>query len=131
MTFEFATPIGRPADQRHDLIGKERDTVIDRLLAIKNVYGRFLANSTRGLNLLRSNNLKKWTGPARCPTAKFTISLDEAGQRKFPCVLGSSPDNPRGSKPACGSCGCHVPTVISGLRHLDWQTIQTALWFTG
>lgn len=129
MTFEFATPIGRPADPRHDLVGKDRDAVIDRLIDLKRVYGSFLANSIRGLNMLRSNNLKKWTGPARCPTAKFAISLDEAGQRKFPCVLGSALDNPRGFKPACGSCGCHVSTVISGIKHFDWQTIQSALWF--
>ena len=129
MTFEFATPIGRAADSRWDLVGKDRDTVIDRLINLKRTYGRFLANSIRGLHMLRSNNLKKWTGPARCPTAEFTISLDEAGQRKFPCVLGSAPDNPKGFKPACGSCGCHVPTIISGIKHFDWQIIQIALWF--
>lgn len=129
MTFEFATPIGRPTDPRWDLVGKDRDEIIDQLIDLKRVYGRFLANSTRGLNMLRSNSLKKWTGPACCPTAKFAVSLDETGQRKFPCVLGSAPDNPRGFKPVCGSCGCHVPTVLSGIKHADWETLHTALWF--
>lgn len=129
MTFEFATPIGRAADPRYDLIGKDRDTIIDRLIELKRIYGRFLVNSVQGLNMLRSENLKKWTGAAKCPTARFAVSLDEIGQRKLPCILGSAPDNPRGVKPACGSCGCHVPTVLSGIKHLDWETIQSAFWF--
>lgn len=129
MTFEFATPIGHTSDSRFYLVGSDRDAVIDRLIELKRIYGRFMANSIAGLNLLRNQNLKFWTGPARCPTTLFTVSLDELGQRKYPCVLGSASDNPNGLKPACGSCGCHVPTILTGIKHFDWQTIDSVLWF--
>ena len=129
MIFEFATPVGRAPDSRLDLIGSDRDIVIDRLIRLKKIYGRFMANSVTGLNLLRNQNLKSWTGQAHCPTARFVVSLDELGQRKLPCVFGSADDNPNGLKPVCGSCGCHVPTILTGIKHLDWQTIGSTLWF--
>jgi len=129
MTFEFATPIGRAANPKWDLVGKDRDRVIDDLISLKKKYGRFMANSINGLTMQKSQNLTSWVGELRCPTAKYTISFDAQGNIKRPCVLGSSPNNPKGKRPNCSACGCHVPTVLSGIKLLDLQTFDAALWF--
>ena len=131
MTFEFATPIGRAADLRVDLVGEARDAVIDELINLKKQYGRFLANSVFGLNMSRSANLVKWSGPNRCPTAKYSVSIDAQGQIKKPCVLGSSPSNPKGKLPNCNACGCHVPTILAGIKRFDFQTLESVFWFLG
>lgn len=129
MTFEFATPIGRKANPEWDLVGEDRDEVIDELIELKKEYGRFMANSTYGLNMLRPKNLSKWVSPPRCPTTVYSRSFDEIGEIKSPCILGSSDNNPNGKKPSCSSCGCHVPAILNGLKRFDWQTIDSAFWF--
>lgn len=129
MTFEFVTPIGRAANSQWDLVGEERDNVIDELIALKKKYGRFMANSVYGLSMQKAKMLNRWVGEVRCPTAIHTISIDAQGNIKRPCVLGASPDNPKGKRPNCGACGCHVPTILSGIKYLDFETIDAALWF--
>ena len=129
MTFEFATPIGRKANPKWSLIGKDRDEVIDKLISLKKKYNRFLANSIKSLNLMRPENIKKWASPSKCPMASLAISLDELGERKVPCVLGASPNNKKGKKPICLSCGCHVPGMFQGLKGFDMSTIDNLVWF--
>lgn len=129
MTFEFVTPVGRAPDPKWDLVGTDRDLVIDQLLALKRRYGSFMKNSVFGLEMQRSENLRTWVGPTRCSTAQLSISFDSLGRRKSPCVLGSSPVNAAGKRPNCGACGCHVPTIFEGIKRLDWQTLQSAFWF--
>lgn len=131
MTFEFATPIGRPANREWDLVGEDRDQVINELISLKRQNGSFMKNSVFGLGMQRSANLSSWTGPTRCPTAKLSVSYDSLGRKKAPCILGSNDANPLGKRPNCGSCGCHVPTIFEGLKRLDWQTLQSAFWFLG
>lgn len=131
MTFEFATPIGRLPNPERDLVGKDRDHVIDELLQLRLLYGSFMKNSSFGLEMQRSENLKTWVGPTRCPTTRLSVSFDSLGRRKTPCILGSSPLNNKGKVPACEACGCHVPTIFEGMRRLDWQTLQSAFWFLG
>lgn len=129
MTFEFATPIGRAANPKWDLIGNERDAVIDELMQLKKQYGRFMANSVYGLTMQQSDNLRPWVGEAHCPTARYSVSVDAQGNVKRPCVLGSSSDNPKGKLPNCAACGCHVPTYLAGFRQLDLQSIDAVFWF--
>lgn len=129
MTFEFATPIGRPPNQEWDLFGSDRDRIIDELIALKKTYGRFMSNSIFGLQMQKSDQLNKWVGPPRCPTTYHSVSIDAQGNIKSPCVLGSSSKNPKGKRPICSACGCHVPTMFAGLKHLDWQTIESVFWF--
>jgi len=129
MTFEFATPIGRAANPQLDLIGDARNKVIDDLIRLKKKYGGFMKNSVWGFEMQRPENLASWVGEKNCPTAKFSISFDSLGRRKRPCVLGSNAENPLGKKPNCSACGCHVPTVLEGVRRLDRQTLQSAFWF--
>ncbi len=129
MTFEFATPIGRKANPKFDLVGKERDEIIDELIKLKKKYGRFIMNSEKGLNLLRSKNLKTWVGGKNCAVARFVYCLDELGEIKKPCVLGASPNNLKGKRPSCADCGCHVPAMLQGLKTFDISTIDGLAWF--
>ena len=130
-TFEFATPVGRAGNPEFgDIIGNERNIIaIDKLITLKRKYGSFMKNSIMGFNMQRPENLAKWVGAKNCPTARFSISFDSLGRIKSPCVLGSNPANPKGKRPDCASCGCHVPTVLEGMKRFDLQTIQSALWF--
>lgn len=129
-TFEFSTPVGRVGSPEFgDIVGEERNRVIDRLIELKRKYGSFMKNSVMGLNMQRPQNLAKWVGAKNCPTVRFSISFDSLGRIKSPCVLGSNSANPKGKRPDCASCGCHVPTVFEGMRVFDLQTIQSALWF--
>jgi MoaA/NifB/PqqE/SkfB family radical SAM enzyme len=129
MTFEFATPIGRRANPHLDLVGDDRNQVIDELLRLKRTYGGFLKNSSWGLDMQRTENLSAWVGAKNCPVSLLTISLDAMGRVKSPCVLGSNSANPKGQRPNCSACGCHVPTFVEGLKMLEWQTFQSVLWF--
>ncbi len=129
MTFEFATPIGRAANPAWDIVGEDRDKLIDELITLKKKYGRFVANSRYGFEMQRSKNLAAWVGEARCPTATYVVCLDAMGNVKRPCVLGSSPNNPKGKLPNCATCGCHVPTYLAGLKHLDLESIDAVFWF--
>lgn len=129
MTFEFATPIGRSADPSLDIVGETRNKVIDELIHLKRRYGSFMRNSVSGLEMQRSENLPRWVGAKNCPTVKYSVSFDSLGRVKTPCILGSSLENPRGKKPNCAACGCHVPTIFEGLKKFDLQTLSSAFWF--
>ncbi len=128
MTFEFATPVGRLADPRFDLVGEDRNRVIDELLRLRRLYGGFMKNSPWGLEMQRPENLPAWVGEANCPTASLSIALDSLGRPKTPCVLGSNQANPKGMKPDCNACGCHVPTMFAGMKRLDSETWKSVLW---
>ena len=88
-----------------------------------------MANSIFGFTMQKSKNLKPWVGERHCPTANYSISFDAQGNIKRPCVLGSSQNNPKGKRPNCSACGCHVPTILMGLKHFDVQAIDSAFWF--
>ena len=129
MTFEFATPIGRKANPQLDIIGDDRNRAIDELIRLKKRYGSFLRNATTGLEMQRPENLASWVGPAKCPIVRSTLSFDSQGRAKSPCILGSNPANKTGKKPNCSACGCHVPTIIEGIKKFDIQTLQSVFWF--
>lgn len=129
MTFEFATPIGRRPNPQWDIIGDDRNRAIDRLLALKRRYGNFMRNSEFGLNMQRPENLLAWVGAKNCPTARLSVSFDSLGRLKTPCVLGSNRGNPKGQKPVCTACGCHVPAIFEGVRRGDLETLRAAFWF--
>lgn len=79
MTFEFATPVGSPDNAMWDLVGEERDHVVDGLIMLKKKYGRLMVNSVYGLTMQKSKNLASWVGEQHCPTAKYSISFDAQG----------------------------------------------------
>jgi MoaA/NifB/PqqE/SkfB family radical SAM enzyme len=116
ITFQFHTPSSYD-DELWLPYGKLRNSVIDRLLKIKEKYPDFVANTSKQLNLFRSG---KWT--ARCPTW-FFINLDSGGKIKRPCVISSIDGN--GAKPICERCGigCYAG-VYSGLFLSDTEWLR-------
>jgi MoaA/NifB/PqqE/SkfB family radical SAM enzyme len=116
VTFQFHTPFSYD-DELWLPYGKLRNSVIDRLLKIKEKYPDFVANTSKQLNLFRSG---MWT--ARCPTW-FFINLDSGGKIKRPCVVSSIDGN--GAKPICERCGigCYAG-VYSGLFLSDTEWLR-------
>ncbi|MHA1754336.1 MAG: radical SAM protein [Candidatus Odinarchaeia archaeon] len=116
ITFQFHTPFSY--DDRLWLpYGKERDTVIDMLLKIKEKLPDFIANTSKQLNLFRNG---KWT--KNCPTW-FFVSLDSQGRKKQSCVISNTDKN--GVKPVCERCGlaCNAG-AYAGLFLADMEWLR-------
>src|SRR5262249_20319951 len=104
--FSFYTPIESISDPLFPGWEK-RDEVIDQLIALKEtVYGDFILNEPRVLELMKSQNSKKVTD--RCQFITKGFSLDPMGARKQKCMMGEKAD--------CDRCGCIVPF------YLHWRT---------
>ena len=82
-----------------DLTWDERDRIIDRLVALKRSYPKFLLNEVPVLEMMRSENAPEAT--SRCNMPQRTLTLDLNLNRKLPCVLGADVD--------CTKCGCPFP----------------------
>lgn len=111
ISFSFYTPQQGVNDNLY-LDGKERDSVIDRILKLKKTYGDFILNSKSVLTLMKSRNASDVI--QRCATPKAFISIDSLGNVKRPCVMGSTAD--------CQRCGCVVPFELESVvnrRHFD------------
>jgi len=104
INFDFYTPV-RGIKEDLWLDWKDRDKIIDQLLALKKEYGNFILNSKSILNLMKSDKSKKIT--SNCILPKAVICLDPMGNRKLPCVIGRKAD--------CEKCGCVVPFQIESV----------------
>jgi sulfatase maturation enzyme AslB (radical SAM superfamily) len=98
IVFEFYTPM-KGEDDELWLSWDERDRIIDRLLAIKKIYGDFIWISSRIYHLMKSDTASQIT--AHCSFAKIGFSFDPTGRPKLPCQLGPQAD--------CSRCGCVLP----------------------
>ncbi|MFX1486558.1 MAG: radical SAM protein [Promethearchaeota archaeon] len=96
ITFQFHTPFSYD-DKLWLPYGKERNNSIDKLLETKEKYPDFIANTSKQLNLFRSEN---WT--SYCPKW-FFINLDSNGRRKQSCVVSNTFESE--IKPICERCG--------------------------
>ncbi len=113
--FDFYTYMhGQPDADKLWLTHKERDGVIDRILAIKDKYPNLVEMPTHGLNLLRSENCKAVTD--NCMASSRMASFDVSGQRKEKCILGPKAD--------CDRCGCGVPFWLQSVEDLDQETLS-------
>ncbi len=80
ITFQFHTPFSY--DDRLWLpYGNLRNSVIDRLLKIKEGYPDFVANTSKQLNLFRNG---RWA--SNCPTW-FFVNLDSRGNKTARCYI--------------------------------------------
>jgi MoaA/NifB/PqqE/SkfB family radical SAM enzyme len=82
-----------------DLTWEERDSIIDRLIALKKKYPGYMLTNEANLLMMKSENAGQAT--ARCNMPRRTLTLDLKLNRKLPCVLGSDVD--------CSKCGCPFP----------------------
>jgi MoaA/NifB/PqqE/SkfB family radical SAM enzyme len=98
--FEFHTPIaGLRENDALALTLAERDQILDRLLALKAVYGDFILPPARTYRRMKSHRAKALTDD--CLYSRVAPSLGPDGTRKEPCMLGPKAD--------CDRCGCIVP----------------------
>jgi hypothetical protein len=117
MTFDFYTPIGGMCDTDDGLFLplSERDVVLDRLLALKAIYGDFFVLPERAFRLMKSDVCRKVTDS--CLFAKKGFALGPDGVQKEKCMMGPKAD--------CDRCGCVVPFYLASLT--DRQRILTDL----
>jgi len=104
VTFDFHTPMEGEEDDLW-LPPPERDRVLDRLLALREIYGDFFVIPRRVLELMRSDNAARVTGDCLLRTHGF--AWDAAGWAKGKCVMGPAAD--------CARCGCVVPFYLRAL----------------
>ncbi len=102
VAFEFHTPIsGLAADDQLCLSPEERDLIIDRLLALKKIYGTFILPPARTYRLMYSQYAQGVTD--QCLFREKALVFGPDGRRKRPCMLGPKAD--------CSRCGCIIPFV--------------------
>jgi len=104
ITFDFFTPV-EGLDDRLWLDYAERDRVIDKLLALRRLYGDFFVLPARAFELMRSENCRDVTDACLLRTKSF--ALDASGKPKGKCVMGDTAD--------CDRCGCVVPFYLRSL----------------
>ncbi|MCC6749500.1 MAG: radical SAM protein [Deltaproteobacteria bacterium] len=104
ITFDFFTPVAG-LDDRMWLDFAERDAVLDKLVALRRIYGDFFVIPERVLRLMRSDRCREVT--ATCLLARRSFALDAGGRQKGKCVMGDAAD--------CSRCGCVVPFYLRSL----------------
>ena len=112
--FQFYTPIRGQSED--NWMGWElRDRVIDRLLALKKRYGKFVENHERVLRLMKSDRAANVT--RTCAYAEAAFCFGPTGKPKLPCMMGEKAD--------CARCGCVLPFHIAmlGDRSLAFREI--------
>ena len=107
MTFDFYTPIGDMCDRDDGLFVPlaERDAALDRLLALKAVYGDFFVLPERVFRLMKSDVCRRVTESCLFSRKGFAFGPDGAPKGK--CMLGPAAD--------CDRCGCVVPFYLASL----------------
>ena len=107
MTFDFYTPIGDMCDGNDELFLplQERDAVLDRLLALKAVYGDFFVLPERAFRMMKSDVCRKVTDDCLFSRKAFAFAPD--GVQKEKCMMGPKAD--------CDRCGCVVPFYLASL----------------
>ncbi len=105
ITFDFFTPIEGLENDAMWLDFDERDVVIDKLLALRRIYGDFFAIPERVLRLMRSDRCRDVTD--NCLLRDKSFALDASGKPKGKCVMGDEAD--------CDRCGCVVPFYLRSL----------------
>ena len=104
ITFDFMTPVTGLDDQQW-LDFEERDRVIDKLIALRRIYGDFFVIPERVLRLMRSDRCRDVTD--HCMLRDKSFTFDASGQPKGKCVMGDAAD--------CDRCGCVVPFYLRSL----------------
>jgi MoaA/NifB/PqqE/SkfB family radical SAM enzyme len=104
MTFDFYTPI---ETIEHDLWMDfdERDRMLDKLIALKRIYGDFFALPERVFHLMKSDRCKRVTD--NCLFSKKSFAFGPQGTLKEKCMMGPKAD--------CDRCGCVVPFYMASL----------------
>ena len=104
MTFDFYTPI---ETIQHDLWldFEERDHMLEKLIALKRIYGDFFVLPERVFRMMKSDRCRRVTD--HCLFAKKAFAFGPAGERKEKCMMGPKAD--------CDRCGCVVPFYMASL----------------
>jgi Fe-coproporphyrin III synthase len=105
ITFDFFTPVAGLENDAMWLDYQERDAVIDKLVALRRIYGDFFAIPERVLGLMRSDRCRDVTD--HCLLRDKSFALDASGASKGKCVMGDTAD--------CDRCGCVVPFFLRSL----------------
>ncbi|MGO9000035.1 MAG: radical SAM protein [Polyangiaceae bacterium] len=104
ITFDFMTPVEGVNDEQW-LGFEERDRVIDKLVALRRIYGDFFVIPERVFRLMRSDKCRDVTD--NCLLRDKSFTLDASGKPKGKCVMGDAAD--------CNRCGCVVPFYLRSL----------------
>lgn len=115
MVFDFYTPT-EGADDSQWLPPAERDRVVERILALKERVGSFIAPPAEAYEAMLSHHSKRVTD--NCPYTASCFSFDSKGGSKGKCMMGDLAD--------CDRCGCVVPYFLWAIQ--DRPTIGKMLW---
>ena len=108
MTFDFYTPIESIAETAEDPLFvplAQRDRVLDKLLALKRIYGDFFILPERAFQMMKSDSCKQVTD--NCLFSSHSFAFGPDGTQKEKCMMGPKAD--------CDRCGCVVPFYLASL----------------
>lgn len=111
--FGFYTP---SFDDKSGLLlnSQERRTTVAVIKKLKTIYGYFIVNSIKQLELCCTTPWGK-----NCPAGNSIVGLDSEGKFKKPCVMGPEVN--------CSLCGCAVPQFMYLVKSLDIQAILSSM----
>ena len=96
------------------LSSQERRTAVAVIKNLKKIYGYFIVNSIKQLELCCTTPWGK-----NCPAGNSIVGLDAQGKFKTPCVMGSEVN--------CSLCGCAVPQFMYLVKNFDIQAIFSSM----
>ncbi|AFU57172.1 putative Fe-S oxidoreductase with radical SAM domain [Candidatus Nitrososphaera gargensis Ga9.2] len=111
---QFHTPFAK-GDPLMLPFGELRNSVVDKLIALKKKYPNYIVNPISQMSLMKGNWGGVGTTPVDCPSWAI-LSLDHMGRVKQPCCIGSA--DPKSMKPICEECGlgCYSILVAQGIK---------------
>ena len=117
--FDFFTPVTN-LDEALWLNWKERDRLIDQIVALKKKYPGTINMMDSTLDLMRSQNARRVTD--NCEFRLRAFALGSTGETKGKCMMGDNAD--------CDRCGCVVPfhmATLSNRRLMIKEGIKSLL----
>jgi MoaA/NifB/PqqE/SkfB family radical SAM enzyme len=107
ITFDFFTPVADMCDDNDGLFLPlhDRDAVLDKLMALKDIYGDFFVIPKRVFRLMKSDVSKRVTDNCMFESHGFALGADGIAKEK--CMMGPEAD--------CDRCGCVVPFYMASL----------------
>jgi organic radical activating enzyme len=109
ITFDFYTPIDTIEEPLWIPL-EERDQIIDKLIALRRIYGDFFVIPERTLRMMKSDICKTVTD--NCMFSTHSTSFGPTGAVKEKCMMGPKAD--------CDRCGCVVPFYMASLTRRQY-----------
>lgn len=110
---------GKTGDNKLRLSLKERNAVLNKIIALKDKYGSFIYGTKNQYNYMKTVNCMEATSWCRRYYHHMGLCLNSNGGIKAPCIFADDVN--------CNYCGCSLPYALWGAKKRDFKTIVSLI----